>query len=71
LILGLLKRLTREQKTATLMGTHSLEAAAIADVVIELARRKDRRSETEVIGSTKLFWRLMMRPLRGSRCVRA
>jgi ABC-type lipoprotein export system ATPase subunit len=35
-ILDLLKRLTREQKTATLMATHSVEAAAIADVVIEL-----------------------------------
>jgi putative ABC transport system ATP-binding protein len=36
LILDLLKRLTREQKTATLMATHSMEAAAIADVVVEL-----------------------------------
>jgi ABC-type lipoprotein export system ATPase subunit len=36
LILHLLKRLTREQKTATLMATHSAEAAAIADVVVEL-----------------------------------
>ena len=35
-ILDLLKRLTREQNTATLMATHSAEAAAIADVVIEL-----------------------------------
>lgn len=35
-ILDLLKRLTREQKTATLMATHSAEAAVIADVVIEL-----------------------------------
>ena len=35
-ILDLLKRLTLEQKTATLMATHSMEAAAIADVVIEL-----------------------------------
>src|SRR5262249_41106526 len=36
LILDLLKRLTREQNTATLMATHSAEAAAIADVVIEM-----------------------------------
>ena len=36
IILDLLRRLTREQKTATLMATHSVEAAAIADVVIEL-----------------------------------
>src|SRR5262249_19582988 len=35
-ILDLLKRLTREQNTATLMATHSTEAAAIADMVIEL-----------------------------------
>jgi putative ABC transport system ATP-binding protein len=36
LILALLKKLTREHNTATLMATHSAEAAAIADVVIEL-----------------------------------
>jgi ABC-type lipoprotein export system ATPase subunit len=35
-ILELLVRLTREQSTATLMATHSAEAAAIADVVITL-----------------------------------
>ncbi len=35
-ILDLLKRLTREQNTATLMATHSAEAAAIADTIIEL-----------------------------------
>ena len=35
-ILDLLKRLTREQQTATLMATHSAEAAAIADTIIEL-----------------------------------
>jgi ABC-type lipoprotein export system ATPase subunit len=31
-----LKRLTTGQKVATLMATHSMEAAAIADVVVEL-----------------------------------
>jgi ABC-type lipoprotein export system ATPase subunit len=36
-ILELLLRLTREQGTATLMATHSAEAAAIADVVITLS----------------------------------
>ena len=36
LILQLLKRLTREQNTATIMATHSLEAAALADVVVTL-----------------------------------
>jgi len=36
LILDLLKRLTREQNTATMMATHSAEAAAVADVVVEL-----------------------------------
>jgi len=36
LILDLLRRLTREQNTATLMATHSSEAAAIADRVVEL-----------------------------------
>ena len=35
-ILDLLKRLTREQNTATLMATHSAEAAAIVDIVFEL-----------------------------------
>ena len=35
-ILELLRRLTREQKTATLTATHSSEAAALADTVIRL-----------------------------------
>ncbi len=35
-ILELLRRLTREQKTATLMATHSPEAAALADTVVHL-----------------------------------
>ncbi len=35
-ILELLLRLTREKNTATIMATHSAEAAAIADVVITL-----------------------------------
>ena len=35
-ILHLLKRLTSERKVATLMATHSMEAAGIADVVVEL-----------------------------------
>ncbi len=35
-ILDLLKRLTRELNTATLMATHSVEAAALADVVVRL-----------------------------------
>jgi len=29
-------RLTREQNTATIMATHSVEAAAMADVVVKL-----------------------------------
>ena len=36
MILGLLQRLTREQKTATLMATHSVEAATLANVVVRL-----------------------------------
>lgn len=36
LILNLLHRLTREQNTATIMATHSLEAAALADTVVRL-----------------------------------
>ena len=36
LILELMRRLTREQNTATIMATHSLEAAALADVVVKL-----------------------------------
>jgi ABC-type lipoprotein export system ATPase subunit len=36
LILELLRRLTREQNTATIMATHSLEAAALADLVVKL-----------------------------------
>ena len=35
-ILQLLLRLTRERNTATLMATHSVEAAAIADVVVTM-----------------------------------
>jgi len=35
-ILSLLKRLTRQQNTATLMATHSREAAALADVIVSL-----------------------------------
>jgi ABC-type lipoprotein export system ATPase subunit len=36
LILELLPRLTRQQNTATIMATHSVEAAALADVVVRL-----------------------------------
>jgi ABC-type lipoprotein export system ATPase subunit len=36
LILALLQRLTHEQNTATVMATHSLEAAALADTVVRL-----------------------------------
>ena len=35
-ILELLRRLASEQKTATIMATHSAEAAALADVVVRL-----------------------------------
>ncbi len=35
-ILGLLQRITREQNTATLMATHSVEAAALANVIVRL-----------------------------------
>jgi len=35
-ILDLLKRLTRELNTATIMATHSAEAAALADAVVRL-----------------------------------
>jgi putative ABC transport system ATP-binding protein len=35
-ILELLQRVAREQKTATLMATHSVEAAALANVVVRL-----------------------------------
>jgi ABC-type lipoprotein export system ATPase subunit len=35
-ILELLRRLTREKNTATLMATHSLEAAALASTVVRL-----------------------------------
>jgi ABC-type lipoprotein export system ATPase subunit len=36
MILSLLQRLTREQDTATIMATHSAEAAASADCVVKL-----------------------------------
>ena len=36
LILQLLLRLTREQKTATIMATHSMEAAGISDTLVKL-----------------------------------
>ncbi|HVM76171.1 MAG TPA: ABC transporter ATP-binding protein [Candidatus Saccharimonadales bacterium] len=35
-ILELLRRLTKEQSTATVMATHSAEAAAVADAVVRL-----------------------------------
>lgn len=35
-ILELLRRLTKEQATATIMATHSAEAAAMADVIVRL-----------------------------------
>ena len=35
-ILELLRRLTREQNTATLMATHSLEAASLANTLVKL-----------------------------------
>ncbi len=35
-ILGLLQRITREQNTATLMATHSVEAATLANVIVRL-----------------------------------
>ncbi len=35
-ILELLHRLTRQQKTATILATHSVEAAAMADVLVRL-----------------------------------
>ncbi|MGA2422109.1 MAG: ABC transporter ATP-binding protein [Candidatus Acidiferrum sp.] len=35
-ILALLQRLTREQNTATIMATHSPEAAALADTVVRM-----------------------------------
>jgi ABC-type lipoprotein export system ATPase subunit len=35
-ILELIQRLTKEQKVATLMATHSLEAASLADTVVQL-----------------------------------
>jgi ABC-type lipoprotein export system ATPase subunit len=43
LILDLLQRLTREQKTATLLATHSQEAAGIASTIVRL---RDGRIET-------------------------
>jgi ABC-type lipoprotein export system ATPase subunit len=43
LILNLLQRLTREQNTATILATHSPEAAAIADTLVRL---RDGRIET-------------------------
>jgi putative ABC transport system ATP-binding protein len=43
LILNLLQRLTREQKTATLLATHSQEAASIANTLVRL---RDGRIES-------------------------
>jgi putative ABC transport system ATP-binding protein len=36
LILQLLRRIADEQKTAILMATHSMEAAAISDCVVKM-----------------------------------
>jgi ABC-type lipoprotein export system ATPase subunit len=44
-ILELLRRLSREQNTATVMATHSAEAAALADVVVRLRDGKIERVE--------------------------
>jgi len=44
-ILELLRRVTHEQRTATIMATHSLEAAALANVVVRL--RDGRVQEIE------------------------
>lgn len=35
-ILELLRRLTREQQTATIMATHSLEAASVCDTLVRM-----------------------------------
>lgn len=43
LILSLLQRLTREQETATILATHSPEAAGIANTIVRL---RDGRIET-------------------------
>ena len=43
LILNLLQRLTRQHNTATILATHSQEAAAIADTLVRL---RDGRIET-------------------------
>ncbi len=40
LILELLRRLTREQNTATIMATHSLEAASLANTLVRLCDGK-------------------------------
>jgi ABC-type lipoprotein export system ATPase subunit len=45
LILDLLRRITREQNTATIMATHSLEAAASANMLV---RMRDGRIEQVV-----------------------
>jgi putative ABC transport system ATP-binding protein len=44
MILTLMRRLTRQQNTATLMATHSLEAASLADVIISLRDGKIQES---------------------------
>jgi ABC-type lipoprotein export system ATPase subunit len=36
MILELLLRLTREQKTATIVATHSLEATSVCDTLVKL-----------------------------------
>jgi putative ABC transport system ATP-binding protein len=36
LILQLLRRLTSEQKTATIMATHSAEAASVCDTLVRM-----------------------------------
>ena len=45
-ILELLRRLTSEQKTATIMATHSVEAASVCDILV---RMRDGKIE-EVVG---------------------
>jgi ABC-type lipoprotein export system ATPase subunit len=54
-ILSLLQRLTREQKTATIMATHSTEATAVCDTIVRL--RDGRIEEVTHNRQAQVQWR--------------
>src|SRR4029077_1098906 len=55
-ILELLLRLTREQRTATLVATHSTDAAAIADVLVSMRDGKIAEVNRKCFSRVQIFF---------------